>query len=185
MKPIVIKNALSESEIADIQSSIALSPDVEEQSNYGRYMYHGVIWKNDNTFQSTMLHKVGQITNNGDWMIVGAACARYTADAGDPNLPPHFDGDSTDMIATIQIESNKTWGVGVDLEVYEIEDSDAVLFHPNESIHWRPHADFQDGEYVLVMFMRFKLPKITDYSHKRYSQDDPIFDEVKAYRDSF
>jgi len=183
VKPIVIKNALSESEIADIQSSIALSPDVEEQSSYGRYMYHGVIWKIDNTFQSTVLHKVNEATGK-DYIYAGAVCARYTADAGDPNLPPHFDGDSTDMIATLQVESNKTWGVGVDLEVYELEDSDAVLFHPNESIHWRPHADFQDGEYVLVMFMRFRLPEMTDYSHQRYSQSDPIFDEVKAYRDS-
>ena len=183
MKPIVIKNALSESEIASIQSSIALSPDIEEQSEYGRYMYHGVIWSNKNTFQSTLLHKVNEVTGK-DYSYAGAVCARYTADAGDPDLPPHFDGDSTDMIATIQIESNKSWGVGVDLEVYELEDSDAVLFHPNESIHWRPHADFQDGEYVLVMFMRFKLPEMSDYSHQRYSQADPIFDEVKAYRDS-
>ena len=183
MKPIVIKNALSESEIADIQSSIALSSDIEEQSEYGRYMYHEVIWKESHTFKSTLLHKANEATGK-DYRYAGAVCAKYTSEAGKPDLPPHFDGDSTDMIATIQLESNRTWGVGVDLEVYEIEDGDVVLFHPNESIHWRPHVNFQDGEYVLVMFMRFRLPETTDYSHMRYDKKDPIFDEVNAYRDS-
>jgi hypothetical protein len=65
-----------------------------------------------------------------------------------------------------------------------LEDNDAVIFHPNESIHWRPHAEFKDGEFVRVMFIRFMLPDGTDYSYKRASLNDPVFDEVHALRDS-
>lgn len=180
----IINNVLSQSEIDAIQEAIAQCPNIEEQSRYGRYMFHDIVWKEQHTFKSTMMHHVAKATGRDDWRMNGAVCAEYTASAGHPNLPPHFDGDSTDLIMTYQLASNKTWGVGVDLNVYELEDNSAILFHPNESIHWRPHAKFEDGEFVRVMFVRFHLPSVTDYSHKQYSQSDPIFDEVKAFRDS-
>jgi hypothetical protein len=179
-----INNVLNQSEIEAIKKALTECSDIEEQSEYGRYMYHGLVWTNDNTFKSTLLHKASELSGRDDWLFVGAACATYTAEAGEPNLPPHFDGDNTDLIMTYQIESNKQWGVGVDTHVYTLEDNDAVAFHPNENIHWRPHADFQDGEYVTVMFARFALPVGTNYAHKRFDVNHPIFDEVKAYRDS-
>lgn len=144
-------------------------------------MFHDVVWHTD--FKSTIMRKVQEITRK-PYRYSGAVCAEYTAKAGDPNLPPHFDGDQTDLIMTYQIESNKQWGVGVDLTVYNLEDNDAVMFHPNENIHWRPHAKFEDGEFVRVMFLRFALPQMSDYSHKALDIYDPAFDEVRAYRDS-
>lgn len=179
----IINNVLNQSEIEAIQRSLDLCTNIEEQSRYGRYMFHDVIWKEGHTFKSTMLHKVQEVTGK-PYKYLGAACAEYTNKAGEPNLPPHFDGDQTDLILTYQLASNKQWGVGVDLTVYNLEDNDAVMFHPNENIHWRPHAKFEDGEFVRVMFMRFIFPTVTDYSHMQYSVSDPIFDEVKAYRDS-
>jgi hypothetical protein len=65
-----------------------------------------------------------------------------------------------------------------------LEDNDGVIFHPNESIHWRPHAEFKDGEFVRVMFIRFVLPNGSDYSYKKASIADPVFDEVNAFRNS-
>ena len=179
----IINNVLSQSEIEEIQEALDLCPNIEEQSLYGRYMFHDVIWKEEPTFKSTILHKVQEVTGK-PYSYSGAACAEYTNKAGEPNLPPHFDGDSTDLILTYQIASNKQWGVGVDLNVYTIEDNDAVMFHPNENMHWRPHATFEDGEFVRVMFIRFALPQRSDYSDKALDIYDPAFDEARAYRDS-
>lgn len=179
-----INNLLEESQIELIQESVSRCDNIEEQSEYGRYMYHGVIWKERHTFRSTVLHKVKELTGRDDWLFVGAACAEYTNKAGEPNLPPHFDGDSTDLILTYQLSSNKQWGVGVDTDVYTLEDNDAVMFHPNKNIHWRPHATFEDGEYVRVMFIRLALVVGTNYEHMQFNVNHPIFDEVKAYRDS-
>jgi hypothetical protein len=176
-----ITNLLSEEQRLGMIVSLNECTNIEEQSRYGRYVFHDVSWDID--FKSTIMRKVQEITGK-PYKYSGAICAEYTAKAGDPNLPPHFDGDQTDLILTYQIESNKQWGVGVDLTVYNLEDSDAVMFHPNENIHWRPHAKFEDGEFVRVMFLRLTLPQMSDYSHKALSMDDPIFDEVKAYRDS-
>ena len=184
MKPIVIKNVLSESEIADIQSSIANAEEIETQSKYGRYMYHGVQWSEDRTFYDTVSHKVSEALNRNDFKIKGAGCVTYTAEAGKPDLPPHFDADNTELIMTYQIESNTTWSIGVDLETFDISDNDGLLFHPNENIHWRTHKKFEDGEFVTLLFFRFDVPNQKSYEHKQYSQLDPVFSEVHAYRDS-
>ncbi len=109
----------------------------------------------------------------------------YEAKYGQPNLPPHYDGDTNDLIIDYQYKSNTTWGLGVDKEVFEMEDNEAIIFNPNEYPHWRPHKTFKEGEFVTMIFFRF--PDATgevDYSHMRYSQDDPIFDEVRKIRDA-
>lgn len=179
----IIKNVLSEEQIDVIQELIADCSNIERQERYGRYMYHDIIWKENATFRETILKKVIELTGK-PYRVTGSATAEYTPKAGKPNLPPHFDGDQTDLIMTYQLPSNRQWGVGVDLKVYDLEDNDGVIFHPNESIHWRPTVEFEDGEFVRVMFIRFALPQMSDYSYKAASLDDPIFDEVKAFRDS-
>lgn len=179
----IIKNLLSQEEINLIQDTIAKSPPPEKQERYGRYMHHYAEWHKPTTFDDTILKKVIELTGK-PYRLYGYVVCDYTAAAGKPNLPPHFDGDQTDLVMTYQLPSNKKWGVGVDCNVYDLEENDGVIFHPNESIHWRPHAKFEDGEFVRVLLIRFRLPTETDYSHLRFSQDDPIFSEVLAFKDS-
>lgn len=109
----------------------------------------------------------------------------YDNQYGQPNLPPHYDGDTNALIIDYQYKSNTTWGLGVDKEVFEMEDNEAIIFNPNEYPHWRPHKTFKDGEFVTMIFFRF--PDSTgevDYSHMRFSQDDPIFDNIRKIRDA-
>ena len=178
----IIKNVLSQEEIKLIQDTIAQSPK-NTQEIYGRYMYHDTVWEQRTVFGDTILKKVVELTQK-PYRLHSFVTAEYTAEVGKPNLPPHFDGDQTDLIMTYQLSSNKQWGVGVDFDVYYLEDNDGVIFHPNENIHWRPHANFEDGDVVMVMFFRFGLPVESDYSHMRFNQNDPIFSEVMAFRDS-
>lgn len=111
--------------------------------------------------------------------------AEYNNKYGNPNLPPHFDGDDTDIIFNFQLESNTSWDLGLDLELYSIENNSALLFNPNKSIHWRPIKQFDDGEYVKMIFFRFRnSDKSSDYSNLRYSLDHEIFNQVNKLRDS-
>ena len=109
--------------------------------------------------------------------------AEYAIEHGQPNLPPHFDGDNNSLIINYQYKSNTSWDLGVNSTVYEMIDNTAIIFNPNEYPHWRPHKTFKEGEYITMAFFRFPSPD-TDYSHMRYSQDDEIFMEARKTRDS-
>jgi hypothetical protein len=135
-----------------------------------------------------IVNKITKIVNEMsgiDMVQTSSSCVIYSNEYGEPMLPPHFDGDANDLIVDFQISSNTKWGIGINLEVYEIEDNSALIFNPNTNIHWRPHKNFKDGEYVKMMFLRFKNPNIdNDYSYARYSQDHEIFEEVRDFRNS-
>jgi len=112
-------------------------------------------------------------------------CVQYSSKYGQPNLPPHLDGSDTNIMIDFQLESNTSWDLGIDTEIYPLEDNSLLVFNPNENIHWRPYKTFKDGEYVNMIFARFVDPEnLIDYSDKQYLQNDPIFQEINNIRDS-
>jgi hypothetical protein len=118
--------------------------------------------------------------------ISSVTYVEYNSLYGRPNLPPHLDGDTNDFILNIQIESNTDWALGLNLETYEIKDNSAIVFNPNKEIHWRVHKEFKDGEYVRMLFVRlFNPDSPSDYSHLPHKQDDEMFREARAFRDSY
>jgi hypothetical protein len=118
-------------------------------------------------------------------MVLPPLYVEYNAKYGEPNLRPHFDGDSNDYIIDYQLESNTIWPLGVDLNLFSLENNSAVLFGPNQYPHWRPEKTFFPGEYVRMMFFRFFDPSNpSDYSHLPNHPDDPVFAEVNTFRDS-
>lgn len=108
----------------------------------------------------------------------------YNNTFGQPKLNPHFDGDDHDLVFDYQLESNTSWDLGLGTKVYPIKDNSAIIFNANQHIHWRPYKEFKDGQYVKMLFFRLYNTNRTDYSHLNYMQDDPIFDEVKEFRES-
>ena len=116
----------------------------------------------------------------------GGFAVEYSAAYGLPNLPVHYDHDSSHLIFNFQLSSNTQWGLGVDLEVYDLEDNSALLFNPNEYTHWRPHKIFKDGEFVKMIFFRFTNPSdFSDYSKLDYSSDNEIFKDISEFRDNY
>jgi len=114
-----------------------------------------------------------------------AVCVVYSRKYGKPNLPPHRDGDTNDLIINFQLEANTSWDLGLNFKTYSLEDNSALIFNGNTEIHWRVHKDFQDGEFVKMIFIRFhKLEGISDYSHLNISQSDHIFHPYREFRDS-
>lgn len=114
-----------------------------------------------------------------------ALCVVYSNEYGHPNLPPHFDGDNTELIVNYQLDSNTDWQIGIDFETLKINNNSAIIFNPNDHIHWRPHKTFLDNEYVTMVFFRFYNPyKKNDLLHKSLKQDDPVFKDILNYRNS-
>lgn len=108
----------------------------------------------------------------------------YSKKYGEPNLPPHFDGDSSDLIINYQLDSNISWRLGLDKSLHSLENNSALVFNPNTNIHWRPIIDFNKGDYVKMIFFRFKRKDVdNDYSHfSKLMQNDIIYQEVEMYR---
>jgi len=120
-----------------------------------------------------------------DLTFTSAIYAEYSNLYGNPNLPPHFDGDSNNLVVDYQLKANTSWDLGIDLKCYPLQDNSALIFNANECIHWRPHKSFKDGEYVKMMFFRvYDEKNIPDNSHLNYSLNDDIFKEVRNFRDS-
>jgi len=119
-------------------------------------------------------------------VMSGITCVEYSNLYGKPNLPPHFDGDNNDLIINMQIDSNTVWPLGLNLNVYELKNNSALIFNANKEVHWRTHKEFKDGEYVKMIFVRFcNLDNLSDYSHLRLSQDDPVFKDARDIRESY
>lgn len=139
-------------------------------------------------FPSKLKDKLNEIASKflGDPAVSSSAgYALYSNKYGSPNLPPHFDGDTNDVIINFQLSSNTSWDLGLGFETYQLEDNSAVVFNGNTNIHWRPYKTFEDGEYVAMIFFRFRsVSKRTDYSHVPMNQTDEAFKEVVKFRNS-
>jgi len=118
-------------------------------------------------------------------MMAHCIYVEYNSKYGQPNLPPHFDADTNNLVIDYQLTANTSWDLGVDLKSYPLENNSALIFNANEYVHWRPHKIFKDQEYVKMIFIRFFDPKnIPDYSHLRLSQDHEAFKNHREFRDS-
>lgn len=166
-------------ELLTTKQKQSIDPDSMLDPNLGRIIYMIPIPINIlNDIQIRVEALLGRPLKDMNAMFVD-----YESKYGQPNLPPHFDGDQNDVIVDYQYKSNTSWGLGVSSTVYEMEDNKAIIFNPNEYPHWRPHKTFQEGEYITMMFFRFPDESI-DYSHMRLSQNDPIFEEARKIRDN-
>ena len=108
----------------------------------------------------------------------------YSLLYGEPYLNPHFDGDYNDLIINIQLDSNTSWDLGLNLEKYTLDDNSALVFNGNTEVHWRVHKKFKEGEHVRMVFARFfNEGDLSDYSYL----SDPDNEMLKApgeFRDS-
>ena len=134
-----------------------------------------------------MLEKIVKNLNIKNFQVSSVTYVEYNNKYGKPNLPPHYDGDFNELIVNYQLESNTSWDVGVDKETYSTEDNSALVFNPNKHIHWRPIKNFDDGEYLKMLFFRLchrDKSKRNDYSELSLSMDHEVFKEINKLRDS-
>lgn len=178
-------NIFTQEELSHMKDivSLAQNEDSEIRKDLGRLSLDNVI------LPETYIYKIAKLVKNvSPMMLVNNGqplTVIYSAEYGQPNLPPHYDGDDVDLIVDFQLDGNTTWSLGLDEHLYSMKNNTALAFNANKYIHWRPHKEFKEGEYVTMMFFRFFSPvKRSDYSHMSLSQNSPAFDSVKSFRDS-
>lgn len=176
-----ISNFLLPEELEAIELNIKQREIEKEDAALGRILYMVPYpYEINNAIQKRVAKLVGRELDS-----IGGVFAEYNSKYGQPNLPPHFDGDNNSLIIDYQYKSNTSWGLGVDTTVFEMEDNKAIIFNPNEYPHWRPHKTFEEGEEVTMIFFRFPdRSGKTDYSHKRQWPGDEIFADIRKIRDN-
>lgn len=180
----IATNIFSEKEIESLYETIK-DNEPEIHGELGRIQYNLLL----NTIRSKTVDKLNNVVKEVTDLplqIRSATYVEYNSLYGKPNLPPHLDADTNDLILNIQIESNTDWAIGLNLKAYDIKDNSALVFNPNKEIHWRAHKEFKDGEYVRMLFIRlFNPDSPSDYSHLDLLQDDEMFTDAIAFRDSY
>jgi hypothetical protein len=176
-----ISNFLLPDELEVIERGIEGKEIDKEDAALGRILYRV---PNLNDIKDAIQKRVANLIGK-ELDSIGGVFAEYNSKYGQPNLPPHFDGDNNSLIIDYQYKSNTSWGLGVDTTVFEMEDNKAIIFNPNEYPHWRPRKVFEDGEFITMIFFRFPdRSGKTDYSHMRMNQDDEIFADIRKIRDA-
>lgn len=161
------------------------APHQPEVDDYLGRIYFGDIKSRLTQEMKDKLYKIVDDISDAPLVMDHALYVEYNAKYGRPNLPPHFDGDTNDLIINMQIASNTDWDLGLNLDIRKLADNSALVFNGNTEIHWRPHKEFQEGEYVKMLFIRFyNSAKRSDYSHLPNHPDSEIFKEVREFRDS-
>jgi hypothetical protein len=178
-----IDNIFSQEEIDHIKSVIS-ERDVDLHTGLGRVQIFDI----EGYLLPEIINKLNAIAKDLSDLpleMTHAMSVEYSPLYGKPNLPPHFDGDTNDLIINIQLESNTVWDIGLNLETYTLNDNSALVFNANKEVHWRVHKEFKEGEYVKMMFVRFyNSEKMSDYSYLPGDPNNEIFKDAREFRDS-
>lgn len=131
----------------------------------------------------TKINKVAQEYCSSDAAFSGFTAVEYNNKYGIPNLPPHCDEDFNDFIINFQLSSNIVWPIGLDLDLYKLDDNSAIIFNGNKNVHWRPHKNFNDGDFVRMIFFRFSKSNKTN-SHMNVAPDPTYLKKVEQFRNN-
>ena len=185
MKPEKIENLFTDEELVIINNSIERS-EQEHDKRLGRSLHKDIVSRNISMMP--ILAKLKDIANkysDAKLSIKNVAAVEYNLKYGEPNLPPHFDGDVSDMIINFQLSSNTRWHIGLNMDLYDLKDNSALLFNPNKTPHWRPIKKFKEGEFIKMIFFRFINEKnISDYSDVKRQWDHQIFSDINKLRNN-
>ena len=177
-----VTNLFNDEELRELHYLIDNSEDLKIQDEYGRLCITSV------TVPSMIQNKLNSIVKERYRNFTlevekSPLCVIYSKEYGEPNLPPHWDGDNTEVIVNFQLDSRLNggpWLLGLDEDVYELEDNEALIFNPNLYVHWRAKREFEDGEFVKMVFFRFRGDKSRDLD---FVIDNPIFEAMNNMRD--
>ena len=131
------------------------------------------------------LNKIVKNITNSKLALSHSVPVEYSGQYGTPNLPVHWDHDDHDLIINFQLSSNTFWDLGIDKNIYKLQDNSALVFNANKYTHWRPHKKFLNEEYIKMIFFRFyDVESNSDYSHLNYTLNHEIFKEIEEFRNS-
>jgi hypothetical protein len=159
----IIKNIFTESEINDLYNLIN-TVNLEEKTFVQKIFCHRAYFV---TLPDSVLDKIKDVAkaNFGpDIELTEVSFARYSYDMYrdglakvPPSLYPHCDNAFHEPRLTIdfQIKSNIDWPIIVEDREYLIKDNEAVSFSGTHQVHWRPHVEWQEDNFVDLIFTHF------------------------------
>lgn len=178
-------NVFSQSQLDLIESIIKSQPETNtlEEPIHGRFCISWFEFPDEIT--ATVNELVHSVESPLLQLVPSPLFVEYSPKYGVPNLTPHMDGDDNDFIFDFQFKSNTSWSIGLNQTVHEMTDNSAIAFNPNANVHWRPIKNFNDGEFVQMIFLRFAhLDEFNRPTRKpiRRGREDPLYDEAKDFR---
>lgn len=190
----VLKNVFTIEEVKEIKDQInqMVSSKHVEMDNQEHFIpepmvqYSYLNQGRRDTYEIAFSDKIiEKITNIANGLIdygsdkVRLTSVQYTEYSGDmkgnPSLGIHFDGgQDCNLILDYQLESNISWGIGIDEDVYVISDNELLILNPVTQIHYRPIKKFNSGDLIRMIFFKFSAvgdhfvsPTISEEKMKR------------------
>lgn len=151
-------NIFTDQEIKQIYSSIDLqsNKNTATVSIYGQKVWHTSLPKN---IIEKVTHQMS-IIHNQNFKLEAMSFARYSKEYSDiPILTPHYDNTFKEPRVTldVQLRSNISWDIVVEGIKLKLQDNEAAAFSGTHQIHWREPIEFQDGDFVEMLFCHFIL----------------------------
>jgi hypothetical protein len=174
MKPYIVKNVLSEEQVFLLKSFI----EKEQNSREIIYLDDPGYFEGQNT--KTVVHKfMGRLDveklnvpklvmtsikkiadeldglNHHSIKPDGIMAVEYSGKYGKPVLRSHKDGGDSSLMINYQLESNTSWDICIDDEIYTLRDNDALVMDPVRQSHSRVDKIFTNDEFIKMVFFRF------------------------------
>lgn len=110
-----------------------------------------------------------------DLNLYAVAFGQYNKKFGQPKLPPHIDEVPSQFTIDYQLDGNVSWSIIIEGYEYTLKNNSILTFEGEHVLHWRPKKDFQDNEFLDLMWFQF-----IDKNHWSYKTDiRPDFKEYK------
>ena len=174
---IVLRDFLSESEVAELKEAIRLVRDNEQPEhevlefkhwsriNHGIHIPQSVF----NKFQAAA-HKYG----DKSLKFTHQTSFRYQPDlGGTTQCPPHTDGNETQFSMDYQVDANVEWPLWVEGKKYVLGNNDVLIMSGRSQVHWREEKHLKDGEYCDMFILHFAEPGYLEKQEQGLIQNAP------------
>jgi hypothetical protein len=149
---------------------------------------------NDLPLPSYIIDKVTKIARDNCQIdleietLIGVTYAEYNLKYGQPKLEVHKDRDpvkpgapanpgGAGVVLTYQLESNVSWQVGSNKELYTIPDNGIFMLYPWQDYHWRTIREWKEDDFVEVLFFEMLTPNVPPVV-----EDIELLEEIRNFR---
>jgi hypothetical protein len=160
-KNVIVKDVFTQEEIEQLYSAI----DDSVRDYVHEKFYQSVSdFKLPDNIRQKIINYCEEISGETDLDIEEYQFSKYKkvikedGTVGNPMLFPHYDETFKEPRFTFdyQIKSNTTWPLVVEDKEFELHDNQALTFSGTHQIHWRLKKNFQDGEFIDMLFCHIK-----------------------------
>lgn len=154
----IYKNIFTEEELKELYSVIDIN---QKENTFIVEIYAQKAWFVD--MPKAIKDKVSILANDiykQKLKLEEISFARYSKEYGKlPALTPHYDNTFKESRVTIdvQLRSNIDWPIVVQGKSFTLKDNEALTFSGTNQIHWREHKQFNESDFVEMLFCHFSL----------------------------